>query len=431
MRGAALHRRTAEFVVETLSLQPKVLRVKNFLSATETAAIRQLSAKNEMKEMLKQGPPGCEDLDTGCDVFRNESITWLSPTFGHWTVLPPFAPEPLIAGINRRAAELTRIDKAQMEGMLITQSKRSQHYWAHGDFHTAMHTEDPYDTGFYEDETINKFATLTTFLNDPTTDDGSGFTSGGEMQFPLAGSYAPDAEKGCPPNVGISCGNAYTLETFSQARSSSERAKGWVDCDKGLRIAPEAGTLVIHYNQPAQRHQDGYIDQKAFNAQCAVETTNDDDTGAWRLTMAYTSRMPERPMQQQQGTFLPSKAHPGAGGDGEQRRHFCCNDHSRHSIIPTVEHSRHGTQYHGVLVRVLVRVWLRRPHSGSNRRRCRWRHEGGDQGRRVIRRLVLMPDCQWPQLLQAFKRSKGRSFVCMSTGNIISIGERSAPCLLL
>ena len=79
-------RREAEFVIETLSTVPKVLRVREFLSATESAALRQLAAAQEMKDIVKQGPPGCEDSDTGCDVFRNETTTWLAPTFGHWTV---------------------------------------------------------------------------------------------------------------------------------------------------------------------------------------------------------------------------------------------------------------------------------------------------------------------------------------------------------
>lgn len=197
-------------MIETLSTLPKVLRVSKFLSATETAALRQLAATQEMKDIVKQGPPGCEDSDTGCDVFRNETITWLAPTFGHWTVVPPYTPEPLIAGINRRAAALMRLDKRLMEGMLITQSKWSQHHWAHVDFHNAMQTEDPYDAGFYEDEMINKFATLTVFLNDASTGD---FKSGGEMQFPIAGSYPPDAQKGCPPSMGAHSASSPSFHT--------------------------------------------------------------------------------------------------------------------------------------------------------------------------------------------------------------------------
>lgn len=208
-------------MIETLSTVPKVLRVRKFLSPTETAALRQLAAKQEMKDIVKQGPPGCEDSDTGCDVFRNETITWLAPTFGHWTVVPPYAPEPLIAGINRRAAALMKLDKKMMEGMLVTQSKASQHHWPHADFHNAMQTEDPYDVGFYEDETINKFATLTTFLNDPSTDGGKGgFKSGGEMQFPMAGSYPPDAQKGCPPNMGALFPHS-NMATFSEVLNRS------------------------------------------------------------------------------------------------------------------------------------------------------------------------------------------------------------------
>jgi hypothetical protein len=237
-----------------------------------------------------------------------------------------------------------RLDKRLVEGMLITQSKGSQHHWAHADFHNAMQTEDPYDAGFYEDETINKFATLTAFLNDASAGE---FKSGGEMQFPMAGSYPPDAQKGCPPNTGarsapspcfhawlctlfrdhrtlrplgvagITCGDAYSIQGFGAARAASTRAGDWVKCDKGLRVAPEAGTLIIHYNMPAQGHQDGAVEPTSFNAQCDVVMADggEDAAGAWRLTMPFASRMPEKPLEQTPGSILPPRANRQAVGE--------------------------------------------------------------------------------------------------------------------
>eukprot|EP01045_Picozoa_sp_COSAG04_P006756 COSAG04_NODE_339_length_16323_cov_3.879315_4_plen_116_part_00 len=82
-------------------------------------------------------------------------------------------------------------------------------------------------------------------------------------------------------------------------------------CDKGLRVQPEAGALVLHYNQPAAGHLDGAVDFKAFNAVCDVQAEHG-AVGAWRATQWFTNRMPERPLQHQLGA-------PGAyKGQGEQ-----------------------------------------------------------------------------------------------------------------
>ena len=117
--------------------------------------------------------------------------------------------------------------------------------------------------------------------------------------------------------VGITCGDAYTIQEFSASRAASSRAGDWVNCDKGLRIAPEAGTLIIHYNMPALGHQDGAVDPNSFNAQCDVVVADGDDdaAGAWRLTMPFTSRMPEKPLEQTPGSFPPPKPNTQAAGE--------------------------------------------------------------------------------------------------------------------
>ena len=142
---------TAPFTVETLSLQPKVLRVRNFISRAEAAALRRMGEDAELEERLMQGPPGCEDSPAGCDVFRNETASWLAPSFGHWSVLPPYGPEPLLAGVRRRLSTLLRIDPALMEATTISRMQAGNHHWSHHDFHTAMVTQDPLDLGYFDD----------------------------------------------------------------------------------------------------------------------------------------------------------------------------------------------------------------------------------------------------------------------------------------
>ena len=194
---------TAPFTVETLSLQPKVLRVRNFISRAEAAALRRMGEDAELEERLMQGPPGCEDSPAGCDVFRNETASWLAPSFGHWSVLPPYGPEPLLAGVRRRLSTLLRIDPALMEATTISRMQAGNHHWSHHDFHTAMVTQDPLDLGYFDDvrrespcafaqhlrliaivaqETINRFVSANIFLNDPSSND---FSSGGELNFPV------------------------------------------------------------------------------------------------------------------------------------------------------------------------------------------------------------------------------------------------------
>ena len=142
---------TAPFTVETLSLQPKVLRVRNFISRAEAAALRRMGEDAELEERLMQGPPGCEDSPAGCDVFRNETASWLAPSFGHWSVLPPYGAEPLLAGVRRRLSTLLRIDPALMEATTISRMQAGNHHWSHHDFHTAMVTQDPLDLGYFDD----------------------------------------------------------------------------------------------------------------------------------------------------------------------------------------------------------------------------------------------------------------------------------------
>ena len=71
----------------------------------------------------------------------------------------------------------------------------------------------------------------------------------------------------------MECGGAHSVESFAAARAADAngRAGDWVACDKGLRVQPEAGALVLHYNQPAAGHLDGAVDFKAFNAVCDVQ----------------------------------------------------------------------------------------------------------------------------------------------------------------
>ncbi len=120
-------------------------------------------------------------------------------------------------------------------------------------------------------------------------------------------------QKGCAGIEGVECGGAHSVESFAAARAADAngRAGDWVACDKGLRVQPEAGALVLHYNQPATGHLDGAVDFKAFNAVCDVQAEHG-AVGAWRATQWFTNRMPERPLQHQLGA-------PGAyKGQGEQ-----------------------------------------------------------------------------------------------------------------
>ena len=74
--------------------------------------------------------------------------------------------------------------------------------------------------------------------------------------------------------------------------------------------------MIIHYNMPALGHQDGAVDLNSFNAQCDVVLADGDDAaGAWRLTMPFTSRMPEKPLEQTPGSFPPPMPNTQAAGE--------------------------------------------------------------------------------------------------------------------
>ena len=79
-------------------------------------------------------------------------------------------------------AALVGAEPGLAEGMQVVRYGAGEHYYAHADYHTGRRGTEGYDgsRGFYNDPSVNRFASVLIYLNGA---EGGGF-SGGETNFP-------------------------------------------------------------------------------------------------------------------------------------------------------------------------------------------------------------------------------------------------------
>ena len=246
----------AGLVLETLSVSPRVFRVPSLLSASEVAELTALVASPALCADAGMHPAYCEwqpsvisGRESGRDP-RTSSTTWVGPIFGNVTKKPPFGPSALLKAVLGRVAALVGAEPGLAEGMQVVRYGAGEHYHAHADYHTGRRGTEGYDgsRGFYNDPSVNRFASVLIYLNGA---EAGGF-SGGETNFPLA------AECPEPALAATECGAGWG--EGDDAKYHAARNRPWgrggeaiADCGAGLRVAPRSGDGLLFYNMEVSR----------------------------------------------------------------------------------------------------------------------------------------------------------------------------------
>lgn len=178
--------------IKTLSVEPIVLEVDNFLSASEAAHIREAAEPH-----LKKSGVALKDADRGkaAKEWRTSSQYFLST-----------AGDPVLEALDARVQALTRIPITHAEYIQVLRYNKMEHYSAHHDFFDpAAYASNPQMLADVEHGAKNRLATVFFYL--------SNVTAGGETNFPRAG--------GLP------------------------QPHDFFDCSKGLSVFPQLGRVSV------------------------------------------------------------------------------------------------------------------------------------------------------------------------------------------
>jgi len=201
--------------LETLSLQPLLFKVQNFLSTSECDHIIELAQKD--KAMLKQSPVSRMDHDIGKEVkqWRTSSQMWLRNSASK-----------VVKQITKRVSEFTGTETSQQEAIQVLRYNNKQFYSAH---------LDAFDPAFYQGRIKsidyghkNRLATLFWYMTN--------ITKGGETLFP----------------------KAYGLP--------SPRDMWECETSPGLKVSPRKGMIILWYNLLPN----GLVDLRSLHSGCPV-----------------------------------------------------------------------------------------------------------------------------------------------------------------
>eukprot|EP00937_MAST-01D_sp_MAST-1D-sp2_P001427 g1427.t1 len=209
--------------MRTLSAEPPVFSIDNFLSAAECARV--LSVANNTAGVMSDS----------AQSWRRSRHGWLALTGA------------LGARLRARASSVARLPPEILMG---SESMQVVHYGVGGHYH-AHHDSDGTHT--------SRYATLLVFL----TDVGGG--GGGETAFPRAVPLARAVERGeCAPAAGA---ESVLDENFELRYNLSQRAV----CTQGVAVPPRAGRAVLFYNHlQANATHLGPVDVRAVHGGCDV-----------------------------------------------------------------------------------------------------------------------------------------------------------------
>jgi prolyl 4-hydroxylase len=225
--------------VETLSLQPRVFQIKNFLKGAECDAITTLSKPymGESTTVKADGDHGKSDSE-----WRTSKTHWL--TQDHVDAVRPAlcpnsCPPDLIAAIDARVANLTRVPASHQEAVQVLTYGVGGKYDAHMD---PMEPKDlqqmPFQVEAIHHGHYARMMTVFWYLND--------VEAGGETGFPKAGGFDGHLD------------HERAIRTCDYARGGNSA---------GMKVAAEKGKVIIFYNLLAN----GNVDEYSMHAGCPVE----------------------------------------------------------------------------------------------------------------------------------------------------------------
>jgi len=199
--------------IETLSVHPLILSVKEFISENECDHIIKISGAG-----MEYSEVSLMDKDKGrpSSDFRTSQSFFLE------------ANDEVMHALETRTASLTRIPKTHQEHTQVLRYGHSEKYDAHLDYFDAeLYKEDPAMQAMIDYGRRNRLATVFWYLSD--------VEEGGHTIFPRF--------NGAP--------------------------QPWVfdDCTKGLKVKPEKGKVIVFYNMLPN----GDGDPLSLHGACPVE----------------------------------------------------------------------------------------------------------------------------------------------------------------
>jgi len=219
--------------LRTLSLRPKIFEVRDFLSPTETEDVMRIGEKQGLT--ASKGNLQSADLKKGVahSKFRTSTQAWLDNELS-----------PLIADLDTRVSELTRVPASHNEAVQLLRYETGQYYHGHMDWG---------ELELYPDQRgawlrnhfghQGRLATVFWYLNDVAV--------GGETIFPKHNQPICEPDSMGGPHTRH-CPGAHDPDMSS--------------CEHGLRVRPRAGTVVMWYNY----HASGRGDRNALHSGCPV-----------------------------------------------------------------------------------------------------------------------------------------------------------------
>ncbi|CAJ1393572.1 unnamed protein product [Effrenium voratum] len=199
------------YMIETVSVQPVVFRVRGFLREEECSVIIDMAESNMSESPVVQMEKHYRDNDT--KDFRTSTQARL-----------PSSDSSLLQELDKRISNLTRVDVTHNEEVQVLRYRLGEFY--------ASHT-DNFDPEYYQNVDFidkghrNRLLTVFWYLTN--------VSKGGETLFPRA--------DGLPPPEDMN------------------------SCERGLKVRPEVGTVMLWYSL----RPNGNGDPNSLHASCPVE----------------------------------------------------------------------------------------------------------------------------------------------------------------
>lgn len=223
-------------VAETISIEPSVFRIRDFVSHHEVDELVNLALSANINRDIAWS----RTSDGRQSSIRSSRSAWLGKNFGAARGAPD---SPTVQAVLERAAALIGINASGAEGVQVVRYPTRSQFRHHQDAHELEDSRGSFGGR-------NRLATVLVYFNDAETAVAGSerLLAGGETHFPLSkGQTLPHAH-GLPPRPPDHSEEAAECHTH------------------GLAIAPRAGDAILFFNI----RRDGAVDAAATHAGCMV-----------------------------------------------------------------------------------------------------------------------------------------------------------------
>eukprot|EP00929_Paragymnodinium_shiwhaense_P046316 TRINITY_DN23577_c0_g1_i2.p1 TRINITY_DN23577_c0_g1~~TRINITY_DN23577_c0_g1_i2.p1 ORF type:complete len:421 (-),score=78.13 TRINITY_DN23577_c0_g1_i2:224-1486(-) len=230
-RNAQAGEEALHLSIKTMSMQPLVVEVSNFLNEKQRKHVIEVASPVMQRSMIvtKSRDGGKAD-----DAERSSTQAFVEPS------------TPSLKLIDRLVSGLSNIPVQHGEHLQVLKYEKDQRYVAHHDyFDTQKFASNEMIQTLTKKGLFNRLATVFFYLSD--------VEEGGETNFPRAGGLPPPANKAA--------------------------------CDTGVSVKPLAGRIIIFYSMMP----DGNMDALSYHSGCAVKrgTKWSANKWLWNKPMEY------------------------------------------------------------------------------------------------------------------------------------------------